>query len=197
MNIQGWFSLGLIGLISLVSNSQESSPAPQFKSISSLVLCLLYDLSHPYMITGKTIALTLRTFVGKVMSLPFNMLSRFVIVFLTRSKHLLFSRLQSSSAVIWEPKKIKSVTGSTFYPSIRNEVMGPDAMIFIFEYWVLSQLFHSALLPSSRDSSFFPFLPLVLCHLHIWGYWYFSGQSWFQLLLHPAQHFAWCTLHRS
>ena len=112
------------------------------------------------MITGKTIALTLWTFISKVMSLLFNMLSRFVIVFLTRSKHPLFSRLQSPSAVIWEPKKIKSVTVSTFHPSVCDEVMGLDAMIFIFWILSLSQLFPSALLPSSRDSLVsFPF-----CH---------------------------------
>ena len=88
------------------------------------------------MTTGKTIALTRGTFVGKVMSLLFNSLSRFVIAFLPRSKHLLISWLQSPSAVILEPKKMKSVTLSTFSPSICHEVMGPDAMIFIF--WMLS-----------------------------------------------------------
>src|SRR5574339_521788 len=90
------------------------------------------QLSHPSMTTGKTIALTSRTFVGKVMSPLFNMLSRFVITFLPRSKHLLISWLQSPSAVILEPKKIKSDTVSTVSPSICHEVMGPDAMIFVF-----------------------------------------------------------------
>ena len=91
------------------------------------------QLSHPYMTTGKTIALTRRTFVGKVMSLLFNMLSRLVITFLPRSKHLLISWLQSPSAVILEPpKNKKSDTVSTVSPSISHEVMGPDAMIFIF-----------------------------------------------------------------
>ena len=94
------------------------------------------QLSHPYMTTGKTIALTRRTFVGKVMSLLFNMLSRLVITFLPRSKRLLISWLQSSSAVILEPKKIKSVTVCTFSPSICHEVMGPDAMILVL--WMLS-----------------------------------------------------------
>ena len=93
---------------------------------------LMVQLSHPYMTTGKTIALTVWTFVGKLMSLLFNMLSRFVIVFLPRSKCLLISWLQSQSAVILDPPKIKSVTTSTFYPSMCHEVMGPDAMIFIF-----------------------------------------------------------------
>ena len=84
------------------------------------------------MTTGKTIALTRQTFVSKVMSLLFNVLSRFVIVFLPRSKHLLISWLQSPSAVILEPQKIKSDTVSTVSPSISHEVMGPDAMIFVF-----------------------------------------------------------------
>ena len=91
--------------------------------------------SHPYMTTGKTIALTTWTFVGKVMSLLFNMLSRLAIAFLPRSKCLLNSWLQSPFAVIFEPKKIKSFTVSIVSPSIFHEVMEPDAMIFIF--WVL------------------------------------------------------------
>ena len=90
------------------------------------------QLSHPYMITGKTIALIRETFVGKVMSLLFSMLSRLVIAFPPRSKHLLISWLQSPSAVILEPKKIKSVTVSIVSPSICHEVMGVDAMILVF-----------------------------------------------------------------
>ena len=89
----------------------------------------IVQLSHPYMTTGKTTALTRRTFVDKVMSLLFNMLSRLVIAFLPRSKHLLISWLQSPSAVILEPRKIKSATIS---PSICYEVMGLDAMILLF-----------------------------------------------------------------
>ena len=88
------------------------------------------------MTTGKTTALTRWTFVGKVMSLLFNMLSRLVITFLPRSKHLLISWLQSLPAVILEPQKIKSDTVSTVSPSISHEVVGPDAMIFVF--WMLS-----------------------------------------------------------
>ena len=90
------------------------------------------QLSHPYTSTGKTIALTRWIFVGKVMSLLFNMLSRLVVTLLPRSKRLLISRLQPPSAVILEPQKIKSVTVSTVSPSISHQVMGPDAMIFIF-----------------------------------------------------------------
>ena len=92
----------------LAKDSQESSPTPQLKSIYSSAFFMV-QLSHLHMTTGKTIALTIQTFVGKVMSLIFNKLSRFVIVFLLRSKCLLISWLQSPSVVILEPKKIKSV----------------------------------------------------------------------------------------
>ena len=92
----------------------------------------IVQLSHPYMTTGKTTALTRWTFVGKVMSLLFNMLSRLVIVFLTRRECLLISWLQSSSAVILEPPKIKSDTVSTVSSPISHEVMGPDAMTLVF-----------------------------------------------------------------
>ena len=99
-------------------DSQESS-TPQFKNIHfQLSAFFIVQLSHPYMITGKTIALTRQTFVGKVMSLLFNMLSRLLITFLPRSKHLLISWLQSPSAVILQPKNIKFVTVSTVSPSI-------------------------------------------------------------------------------
>ena len=93
---------------------------------------LMVQLSHPYMTTGKTIALTRQTFVDKVMSLLFNMLSRFVIAFVPRSKHLVISWLLSPSAVILEPKKIKSVTVSVISPTICHEVMGLDAMVLVF-----------------------------------------------------------------
>ena len=98
-------------------------------SITQRSAFFIVHLSHPYMTTGKTIALTRRTFVGKVMSLLFNMLSRLVITFLLRSKRLLISWLQSPSTVILEPPKIKSVTVSTVSPSICHEVIGPDAII--------------------------------------------------------------------
>ena len=104
-------------------------------SKASILQCSAFftvQLSHPYMTTRKTIALTRRTFVDKVLSLLFNMLSRLVITFLPRNKQLLISWLQSPSAVILEPPKIKSDTVSTVSPSICHEVMGPDAMIFVF-----------------------------------------------------------------
>ena len=90
------------------------------------------QFSHPYMTTGKTIALTRWAFVSKVISLLFNMLSKLVIALLPRSKCLLISWLQSPSSVILEPKKLKSVTVSIVSPSIYHEVMGPDAMILVF-----------------------------------------------------------------
>ena len=93
---------------------------------------IIVQLSHPYMTTGKTTALTRWTFVDKVMSLLFYMLSRLVITFLPRSKRLFISWLQSPSAVILEPRKIKLATVSTVSPSICHEVMGPDAMILVF-----------------------------------------------------------------
>ena len=92
----------------------------------------MVQLSHPYMTTGKSIALTIQAVVGKVMSLLFNTLSRFVIAFHPRSRRLLISWLQSPSIVILKPKKIKSVTVSIFSPSICPEVMGLDAMILVF-----------------------------------------------------------------
>ena len=105
-----------------------SSKAPILRCSAFLIV----QLSNPYMTTGKTIALTKWTFVGKVMSLLFNMLSRLVITFLPRSKRLLISWLQSPSAAILEPKKIKSDTLSTVSPYISHEVMVPDSMIFVF-----------------------------------------------------------------
>ena len=113
---------------------QESSPTPQFKSINFSALSFLYSptLTSKYMTTGKTIDLTRRTFVGKVISLLFNMLSRLVIAFLPRSMGLFISWLQLPSAMILEPKKIKSVTIYIVSPSICHEVMGPGAMIFVF-----------------------------------------------------------------
>ena len=106
------------------------SPLQHHSSKAWILRCspfFIVQLLHPYMTTGKTIALTRWTFVDKIMSLLFNMLSRLVITFLPRSKHLLISWLQSPSTVILEPRKIKSATVS---PSICHEVMGPNAKIF-------------------------------------------------------------------
>ena len=129
--------------------------------------------THLYMTTVKTIALTVWTIVGKVMFLHFNMMSRFVIAFLPRNKHLLISWLQLPFAVIFEHKKIKSVTVSIFSPSFCHEIMGLDAMILIF--WMLN------FKPTFSLSSF-TFIKRLFnsllsakgwCHLCIWSYWYF------------------------
>ena len=201
MNIQDWFPLRWTGWVSLPVQGTLKSLLQHHSSKASILHCsafFIVQLSHHVHDSGKTIALTRWTFVGKVMSLLFNMLSRLVIIFLPRSKHLLISWLQSPSAVILEPPKIKSDTVSTVSPSISHELMGPDAMIFVF--WMLSfkptfslscftfikRLFSSSSLSAIRVVS-----------SAIWGYWYFSWQSWFQPVLLPAQRSSWCTLHRS
>ena len=200
MTIQGWFLLGLTGLISLPFNLK-----------ASIVQCSVFfmvQLSHPCMTTGKIIALTIRplkkfffirTFVSKVVSLLFNTLSRFVIPFLTRSKCLLISRLQSPSAVILEPKKIACHCFHLIpIYLLWSYGTGCHDLIFLNVELYLSQLFHSPLSPSSRGSLVpLHILQLEWCHLLIRGYWNFSRQPWIQLVLHPAWHFTWCTLHVS
>ena len=175
----------------------------QHNSKASILLhsaFFMVQLLHPYMTTEKTVALTIQTFVGKVMSLLLNMLSRFVIAFLARSKHLIISWLQSPSAVIFEPKKRKCHC-FYFFPSICHEVMGPDAIILVFWTLSLSQLFHSPFSLSSRGSLVpLCFLPWRQCNLHIsditlWYYWYCYLQTWFQLVRHPVWHFTWCAVH--
>ena len=127
-----WFDLLAVqGTLKSLLHHQSSKA-----SILQISALFMVQISHPQMATGKTIALTRQNFVSKVMSLLFNMLSRLVIAFLPKSKYLLISWLQSLSAVILEPKKIKSVTVSIVSPSICHEVMGPDAMIFVF--WMFS-----------------------------------------------------------
>ena len=119
----------------LAVQGTQKSPLQHHSSKASILQQSAFftvQLSHPYMTTGKTIALTRRTLVGKVMSLLLNMLSRLVITLLPRSKCLLISWLQSPPAVILEPQNIKSHTVSTVSPSFSHEVMGPDAMIFVF-----------------------------------------------------------------
>ena len=159
----------------------------------------MVQLSHSYMTTGKTIALTIQTFVGKVMFLLFNTVTRFVIAFLPRSNCLLILWLKSPSTVILELKKMKSDTDSTFPPSICHEVMGLDAKIFVF--WMLSfkPVFFPSPLSSSSRGSLLPlwFLPFEWYYLNIWSCWCSSQQSWFQLVIHPTQYFIWCALHKS
>ena len=128
----GLISFGMDWLDLLAVLGTLKSPLQHHSSKTSVIWSsafFIVQLSHPYMTTGKTIALTRWTFVDKVMSLLFNILSRLIITFLSRSKRLLISWLQSPSTVILEPQKIKSDTVS---PSISHEVMGPDSMIFVF-----------------------------------------------------------------
>ena len=127
-----WFDLLAVQVTLKNLLQRHSSKA----SILQCSVFFIVQLSHLYMTTRKTIALSMWTFVGRVMSLLFNTLSRFVIPFLPRSKCLLISGPQSPSAVILEPKKIKSVTVSIVSLSICHEVMGPDAMIFAFDMYI-------------------------------------------------------------
>ena len=150
MNIHNWFSLRIdcFGLLA-VQGTLKSLPQC-YSSKASILQCsdfFITQLSHPYVTTGKTIALTRWTFVGKVMSLLFIMMSRFVIAFIPRSKHLLISWLQSPSAVILEPPKIVSHCFHCF-PPICHEGMGLDAMNLVS--WMLS--FKSTFSLSSRGS---------------------------------------------
>ena len=186
MNIQGWFPLRLIGLILL---SKGLSSLFQHYNLKASILLhsafFLVQLSPPYMTTGKTVALTRWTFVDKVMSLLFNVLSRFVIAFLPRSKHLLISWPQSLFTVILEPKEIKSVTVPISSPSFCHSFLNVEFKpAFHSPFILIKRLFSSSSLSA------------ISYHSNIWGC-YFSQQSWFQLVIHPAWHFAWCTLHRS
>ena len=139
MSIQGWFPLRETGLISLLSKELSgvfSSTTVQrnkfFGSLPSLRSSSHWEDHSLYLTTGKAIALTIGTFVGRVMSLLFNTLSRLVLTFLPTRNHLLISWLQSPSAAILEPKKKKLVTASTFSPYICYKVIGSDAMILVF-----------------------------------------------------------------
>ena len=156
------------------------------------------QLSHPYMTTGKTIALTRWTLVSKIMSLLFSMLSRLVIAFLSRSKDLLISWLQSPSVVILEPKKIKTVIVSIVSPSIYHELMRLDAMILVF--WMLS--FKPAFSVSSFTfiKTLFNSFPLsasrVVSSAHL-RLLIFLLVIFIPACDYPAWHIKWCTLHIS
>ena len=180
-----WLDLAVKGTLKSLLQHHSTSASAFF----------IVQLSHPYMTTGKTIILATWNFVGKVMSLLFNMLSRLAIAFLPRSKRLLISWVQSPSPVILEPKKIKSVTLSIVSPSICYEVMGLDAIILVF--WMLSfkpnfslssltfieKLSSSSLSAIRVVSSAYLMLLIFLPAI--------------QFGLHPAQCFSWCTLHIS
>ena len=197
MNIQDWSPLGWTGWVSL--QSKELSSLFQHHSSEASILqdsaFFIAQLLHPYMTTGKTIALASWTCVGKVMSMLFNMLSRLVITFLPRSECLFISWVQSPSAVILEPKNIKkSVTVS---PSISHEVMGPDTMILVFwklnfkptfslsSFTFIKRLFSSSLsairVVSSAYLRFPIFLPAILI----------------PACASSSLHFTWYTLHIS
>ena len=202
MNIQGWLPLGWTGWISLQSKGlSRVFSKPQFKSINSLMLSLLYGRTLTSIHDcGKTIPLIIQTFVSKVISLLFNMLSRFAIAFPPRSNHLLISWLQSPFSVISKPKKIKSVTVFIVFPSICHEVMGPDVMIFVSwrlsfkpgfslsSFTFIKRLFSSSSLsairvvPSANIRLLIFLMPILILA---------SSR------LHPAWDFTWCTLHRS
>ena len=186
-----WFDLAGQGTLKSLLQHHSSKVSILWHSAFFMV-----QLSHPYMTTGKTIALTIRTFVSRVITLLFNMLFRFVIGFLPRSRCLLISWLQSPSVVILEPKEIKYVTVSIVSPSVCHEVMRSDAMISIL--WLLNfkppfslssftfikRFFSSSLLFNIRVVSS-AYLRLLI----------FTWQPWFQLVFHPAWHFSRCTLH--
>ena len=147
VNIQGWSPLRLTGLISLLSKGLSGvfSHTTVWRYQFFGVLPSLQSTSEWPL--GRTIALTIWTFVSRILSLLFNTLSRFVIAFLPRSNQLLISWLQSPSTVILEPKKVKSVTVSIVSSSIYHEVMGPDAMIFVFLMLSFKPAFYSPLSP--------------------------------------------------
>ena len=174
----------------------------QHHSLKASILWLsaffVVQLSHPYMTTGKTIALTTRIFAGKEISLPFNMLSRFVIAFLQRSQYLLSSWLQSPPMVILEPKKIKSVTVSIFPYLFAMKWWDQMPWSSFCECWVLSKFFHAPLSPSSRGS-------LVPLHFLPWGWCssaYLKLLIFLPVILAPvcassSPAFTWHTLYTS
>ena len=154
MNIQSWFPLGSIDLISLMSKELSKSLL-QHHSLKGSILWssafFMVQLSHLYMMIGKIIVLTV-PLVGKIMSLLFNMLSRFVIGFLLRSKHLLIHGCRHSLQWFYSPRKENLFSASSFSPSICHKVMEPDAIILVFWVWGLKPAFPSPLSPSSRSS---------------------------------------------
>ena len=190
-----------LGLIrGLIRSPGEGKDYPlHYSGLSNSMDCIAHGVTKSLTWLSDFLSLwAIWTFVGKVMSLLFNTLSRFVIAFIPKSKRLLISWLQSPFTVLLEPKKIVWHCFYFFPSSIFHELMVPDAVILVF--WMLS------FKPACSLSFFtfirgtlFPlhFLPLGWCHLHTWGCWYFSLKSWFQFVIHPAQHFSWRVLHRS
>ena len=195
MNTQNWSPLGCTGWISL--HSRGLARVFFNTTVQKCSAFFTVQLSHPYMTTGKTIASTRRTFDGNVMSLLFNMLSRLVLTFLPRSKHLLISWLQSPSETILEPKRkvwhyfhcfpiyFPWSDGTRCHDlSFWNVELKPTFSFSSFTF--IKRLFSSSSLSAIRVVSS-EYLKLLI----------FLPQFWFQLVLLPAQRFSWCTLHRS
>ena len=164
---------------------------------ASILWCSAFfvvQLSHLYMTAGKTIALTLQTFVCKVIFLPFNIPSTFVIVFLTRNKCLNFmaSVIIHSDFGAQESKICHCFHFFSIYLPWSDSIRYHDLHFLNIEF--LASFYTPPLHPHVFP---FCFLPLEWYHLHIWGYWYFSQQSWFQLVIYPTWHFTWYTLHIS
>ena len=153
-----------------------------------LMAQFLTSVDNSYMTTGKNTAFTIWTFAGKMTSLLCNILSRFVIAFLLRSKHLFIHGCSHSLKWFLEPKKIKSVSAFNF---------SPDGTRYHDLSFLNVEFYASFLTLLCHFQEAFHFQSLEWYHLHIWGYWYFSQKSWFRLELHPAQHFGWCSLHIS
>jgi len=184
-------------------DSQESSPTLQLESINSSALSLLNgpnftSIDNSYMTTGKNIAFTIWTLVGKVMSLLFNILYSFVIAFLPRSKCLFIHGCSHSLQWFLEPKKIKSVTALNFFPSICHEEMGLDAMIL--DLWMLSFKPAFSLCSFTFIKRLFSFSSLSAIRMVSSVYLrllIFLPAILIPAMLHPAWHFAWCILHIS
>ena len=184
MNIQDWFTLDWLDLLAVPGTL--NSLLQHHSSKESILRCSVFFMahhSHPYMTTGKTIAFTRQTFVSKIMSLLFNMLSRLVTSFLPRSKCINFMAVVTICSN-FEVQGNEVSHCFHCFPSICHEVMGPDARFLVF------LILHNK--PTFSLSSFtfikrlvvpLHFLPEGWYHLHIWGYWYFSRQSFFSLVL--------------
>ena len=197
MNVQDWFSLGLIGLISLLSKglSRFFSSTAIWKHQYFGTQPSLWVNSHIHTWLLEKPYLWIHVPLSAKWCLIFNMLSRFVTAFLPKSKHLLISWLQSPSSDFGaqEKKICPCFHFSPFYLPWTYGTRCHECIVF----WML-RFKPCPLSPSSRDSLVpLRFLPLESYHLHIWGCWYFSWQSWFQPVIRPTWHFEWCTLHRS
>ena len=158
----------------------------------------MVQLSYPYMTTGKTLALMMKIFVGKVMSLLFI---NFSWLSFQGASVFVFHCCSHRPAMVLEPRKIKCITATTFSSFICHEVLGQDATILVFgvfsPYIELQASFFSLLFHLCQVAFYsLCFLPLEWYHLHIWGC-YFSPQVWFQVVIRPPQYFTWCSLHRN